>query len=185
MITPRLWVCQGKGRSRPISPPRQAHTRHREAGSWAPHQANTQKRLAKTSICTNERSRRQATCARAFSLDSQKVRSRNGCGIMPPRIGRRLSLPQPKAIDLRESVQLRPAGGPFANWVRHHAAANWAQAQPAAAKGNRPARERSASTRRRSVRELGAASCRPGLDFFHRIGYNILDQQSLKGRCGQ
>ena len=47
---------------------------------------------------------------------------------------------QPKASDLRESVQLRPAGGPFAKWVqaqpaanrvRHHAAAKWVQAQPA------------------------------------------------------
>ena len=30
---------------------------------------------------------------------------------------------QPKASDLRESVQSRPEGGPFAKWVRHHAAA--------------------------------------------------------------
>ena len=50
---------------------------------------------------------------------------------------------QPKASDLRESVQSRPAGGPFAKWaqaqpaanrVRHHAAANRVWAQPAAAR---------------------------------------------------
>ena len=37
----------------------------------------------------------------------------------------------------------------------------------------------------KSPRGSAGGSCRPGLDFFHRIGYNILDQQSLKGRCGQ
>ena len=50
---------------------------------------------------------------------------------------------QPKASDLRESVQSRPAGGPFAKWAqaqpaanraRHHAAANRVRAQPAAAR---------------------------------------------------
>ena len=32
----------------------------------------------------NERSQRQATCARAFSLDPQEVRSRNGCRLSLP-----------------------------------------------------------------------------------------------------
>ena len=91
-----------RGRRGGAPSPQQAHTRRREAGSWAPHQTNTQKRMTKTSSCKNERSQRQATCARAFSLDPQEVRSRIGCrlslprigrGIMPPRIGCGLSLP--------------------------------------------------------------------------------------------
>ena len=41
--------------------------------------------------------------------------------------------------------------------------ANRVQAQPAAAEGKRPARERSVSTRRRSVREMGAGSACLGI----------------------
>ena len=67
---------------------------------------------------------------------------------------------QPKTSDLCGSVYPRLAGGSFANWARHHAAVNWMQAQPA----KRPARERLPPTSRRSVRELGAASCRRDCD---------------------
>ena len=131
MIAPRLWGVKERagaapsahrdkhtpGTARQAAGPRTKPTR--ESGA-----ASCRREMGAGSAC---RSQRQATCARAFSLDPQEVRSRIGCGIMPP-------LEQ--------------------DWRKLQFA------QTSAAKGKRPARERSVSIRRRSVRESGAASCR-------------------------
>ena len=156
MIAPRLWGVKERAGAAP-SAHRDKHTPGTAKQAAGPRTKPTRKkgwrklRFAQTSAAEGKRparersvsirrrsvremgagsacrSRRQATCARAFSLDPQEVRSRNGCGIMPP-------LEQ--------------------DWRKLRFA------QASAAEGKRPARERSASTRRRCVRESGAASCR-------------------------
>ena len=69
---------------------------------------------------------------------------------------------QPKASDLRESVQSRPAGGPFAKWVQAQPAANRARHHAVREMGAGSAcrREGKAKIKKEPGRESGAASCR-------------------------
>ena len=123
MIAPRLWGVKERAGAAP-SAHRDKHTPGTARQAVWPRTKPTRELGAGSACC----SQRQATCARAFSLDPQEVFVREwGCGIMPP-------LEQ--------------------DWRKLRFA------QTSAAKSKRPARERSASTRRRCVRELGAASCR-------------------------
>ena len=86
----------------------------RESGA-----ASCRREMGAGSAC---RSQRQATCARAFSLDPKEVRSRNGCRLsLPPRIASRLSpirsylsnqMPSPREKNLNKKPsperELRP-----------------------------------------------------------------------------
>ena len=81
---------------------------------------------------------------------------------------------QPKASDLRESVQSRPAGGPFAKWVQAQPAANRARHHAVREMGAGSAcrREGKAKIKKEPGRESGAASCRrelrPGSAWWRR-----------------
>ena len=83
---------------------------------------------------------------------------------------------QPKASDLRESVQSRPAGGPFAKWVQAQPAANRARHHAVREMGAGSAcrREGKAKIKKEPGRESGAASCRrelrPGSAWWWRRG---------------
>ncbi len=81
----------------------------------------------------------------------------------------------------RDGKVTRVQGGAPASGV----AGATSPAKTPGARGGAPSARQAVGPRTKPMRELGAGSACPGLDFFHRIGYNILDQQSLKGRCGQ
>ena len=83
---------------------------------------------------------------------------------------------QPKASDLRESVQSRPAGGAFANRVQAQPAANRVRHHAVREMGAGSAcrREGKAKIKKEPGRESGAASCRrelrPGSAWWWRRG---------------
>ena len=136
------------------------------AGSACPLEQGWRKlRSAKTSAAKGKRPARERSV-----LDPQEVRSRIGLQAQPTRWNKAnenfdlQKRAQPKASDLRESVQSRPAGGPFAKWVQAQPArlnkANenfdlQKRAQPKASDLRESVQSRPAGG---SVRELGAGS---------------------------